>query len=112
MIYEFDNFYPNPIEIIKGLKNEEYNGQEHDGVLYKSFSEEKDSDFVTNRLQELLPDKIIKNAYKLHCEDDQPCFYGTCPVIALMITSHIHSEDKDLFMLYGDYKLLEELSRR
>ena len=56
--------------------------------------------------------KLIGKAYERHCEDDQPCFYGTCPVLALMVTSQFHTEDKDMLMLYGGYKLLIELGER
>jgi len=56
--------------------------------------------------------RLILKAYERHCDDDQPCYYGTCPVIALMVTSQFHADEKDFFMLYGGYKLLIELGER
>jgi len=56
-------------------------------------------------------DKLLHKAYKRYCNGDDHCFVLTCPINALMFNVGLHMFEKNVLMIYGDYKILERLGR-
>jgi len=61
MIYEFNDFYQDPFEIMKIATNLDYPGQVFKDITYPGFSDIQDETKTLARIQELLPDKHITN---------------------------------------------------
>ena len=56
-------------------------------------------------------DKLLNNAYKRYCGSEDHCYYAKCQINSLMLNMNIHVHEKDVALIYGDYKVLEWLGR-